>query len=102
MSSTARTASAFTGAVDDAADTAADEAKTFTDRMTDAVSDGVSSATDYVADGIHAMTDQAPKVGAWIDDQIARASDMVREKPVQTLAIVAGVAALVGAVFARR
>jgi ElaB/YqjD/DUF883 family membrane-anchored ribosome-binding protein len=102
MATTARPVSAFTDAVDDAADTAADETKSFTDRVTDAVSGGVSSAADYVADGIHTMTDQAPRVGEWIDDQLARASDMVREKPVQTLAIVAGVAALIGAVFARR
>jgi ElaB/YqjD/DUF883 family membrane-anchored ribosome-binding protein len=102
MPTTARPVSAFTSAVDDATDAAADETKSFADRVTDAVTDGVSSAADYVADGIHTMTDQAPRVGEWIDEQITRASDMVREKPVQTLAIVAGVAALIGAVFARR
>jgi len=102
MASTARPVSAFTNAIDDAADTAADETKSFTDRVTDAVSDGVSTAADYVSDGIHTMTDQAPRIGEWIDDQVAMARDMVREKPVQTLAVVAGVAALLGAVFARR
>lgn len=102
MVSTARPASAFADAVDDAADAAADGTKTTTDRVTDAVSDGVSGAADYVADGIHAVTDQAPRIGEWLDDQLARARDMVREKPVQTLAVVAGVAALLGAVFARR
>jgi len=102
MATTARPSSAFASAIDDAADSAADDTKSFADRMSDAVSDGVSNAADYVADGIHAMTDRAPRVGEWIDDQIARARDMVQEKPVQTLAIVAGVAALVGAVLARR
>ncbi len=102
MATTARPASAFTSTIDDAAETAADETKSFTDRVTDAVSDGVSNAADFVADGIHTMTDQAPRVGEWLDDQISRARDMVQEKPVQTLAIVAGVAALVGAVLARR
>lgn len=102
MATTARPVSAFTSAIDDGADKAADETKSFTDRVTDTVSDGVSSAADYVADSIHAMTDQAPRVGEWIDEQISRASEMVRDKPVQTLAVVAGVAALLGAVFARR
>jgi len=102
MASNAGSASAFANAVGDATDTAADEVKTSADRMTEAVSDGVSTAADNVADGIHSMIAQVPRVGEWIDDQVARARDMVREKPVQTLAIVAGVAALIGAVFARR
>lgn len=89
-------------AVNDAVDDSAEETRSFAERATDAVSDGVSNAADFVSDGVRSATAQIPKLGEWVDDQLTRAGNAVQERPIQTLAIVAGVAALVGAIFARR
>lgn len=89
-------------AIDDAIDIAADETKSFADRVTDTVSDGVSNAADFVADSVKSVTAQVPKVGEWLDHQLDWATTAAREKPIQTLAIVAGVSAVLGALFLRR
>lgn len=96
------TARSTLSGADDVVEDAAHETKSFADRVTGAVSDGVSNAADFVSDGVKSITAQAPKMGEWVDDQLTRASAAIRDKPIQSIAIVAGIAALVGAVFARR
>ena len=90
------------GAIERTAEDAADEAKSFVGRATDAVSDGFDTAADYVTHGVKNLTDGASDVTEWTGDRLAALRDRVQEKPVQTLAIAAGVGALIGYLFLRR
>ncbi|BCW91097.1 hypothetical protein sos41_42760 [Alphaproteobacteria bacterium SO-S41] len=80
----------------------ADDAKSLVGRAADAASDGFDSAADFVTNGVKNLTDGASDVTEWTGDRLSALRDRVQEKPVQTLAIAAGIGALVGYLFLRR
>lgn len=90
-------------------DDAVDDAKSLTERVRDTVADGVSTASDYVSEGVSRAVEgarnlaaQAPQVGDWAEGQLESLRDRVRDKPIQTLAIAAGIGAVLAAVLSRR
>lgn len=80
----------------------AEEAKSFVDRAADAVSDGFDGVADFVTDGVKSLTNGAGDAASWSSDKLAALRDRVQDKPLQTLAITAGIGALVGYLFLRR
>ena len=88
--------------VNGAAESAADDAKSFVGRAADAVSDGFDSVADFVTDGVKTLTGGAGDAAGWSSDKLAALRDRVQEKPLQTLAITAGIGALVGYLLLRR
>lgn len=88
--------------VDGAVDDAADDAKSLVGRATDAVAGGFDSVADFVTDGVKSLTGGASDAADWSADKMAALRDRVQDKPLQTLAIAAGIGALAGYLFLRR
>lgn len=89
-------------AVENTAEDVADEAKSFVGRASDAVSDGFDRAADFVTDGVKSVTSGASDMTDWTGDRLSALRDRVEEKPLQTLAIAAGIGAVLGYFFLRR
>ena len=90
------------GAIERTTEDAAEDAKSFVGRATDAVSHGFDDAADFVTNGVKNLTDSAADMTEWTGDRLSALRERVQEKPVQTLAIAAGVGALLGYLFLRR
>lgn len=88
--------------VNGATEEVAEDAKSFVDRAADAVSDGFDGVADFVTDGVKSLTNGAGDAASWSSDKLAALRDRVQDKPLQTLAITAGIGALVGYLFLRR
>jgi ElaB/YqjD/DUF883 family membrane-anchored ribosome-binding protein len=96
----AKTADKETG-FEKAVDRVRDNVKDFAASAGETAADTVGSAADFSADSIKSVARTVPQAQEWVGDGLDRARDAIREKPIKTMAIAAGIGAVLGLIFLR-
>ncbi len=90
------------GAVRGGARKVARRARAASARADKAIARGVDDAADFIVKGARDMTARGQEAGNWFARLFSSARGQVQERPLQTLAVTAGVSALLGYLLLRR
>ena len=84
-----------------AIDRVRDNVKDFASSAGETAAETLGSAADFSADRLKSAARAVPQAQEWVGDGLDRARETIREKPIKTMAIAAGVGAVLGLIFFR-